>query len=326
MPKPPSRRATEALLSDSELAPLDESVHIWPGRHLQVGAARLHVRTTPTDNPNAEPALLVHGLGGAASNWTDFAGALRHRLAIDAIDLPGHGRSGPAPNNDYSPQAHATVVIAYLEQADRGAVHLVGNSMGGAVSILVASRRPDLVRTLTLISPAVPDLRPRIYPLRHDPRMAALAVPGLGALGMRRLAALSPESRVTGTIKLCFADPKRYPPERLRESIAEARDRRAMPWASSAFLRSMRGLALSQTLRGRTGWATIRSITAPTLVLWGDTDKLVAPDLAPYVAAAIPNARLLVLNDIGHTAMMEDPITSARAMLALVEDTAAVPS
>jgi pimeloyl-ACP methyl ester carboxylesterase len=52
----------------------------------------------------------------------------------------------------------------------------------------------------------------------------------------------------------------------------------------------------------------------------------VAPDLAPYVAAAIPNARLLVLNDIGHTAMMEDPITSARAMLALVEDTAAVPS
>jgi pimeloyl-ACP methyl ester carboxylesterase len=326
VPRPPSRRAARARLSDSALVALDDSVHMWPGHHVQVGAARVHVRTTPTDNPDADPALLVHGLGGAASNWTDFAALLRDRLAIDAIDLPGHGRSAPAVDNDYSPQAHATVIIAYLEQVDRGPVHLVGNSMGGAVSILVAARRPDLVRTLTLISPAIPDLRPRIYPLRHDPRMAALAVPGLGALGMRRMAALRPETRVKGTIKLCFADPLRYPPERLREAIAEARARKAMPWANVAFLRSMRGLALSQTLQGRRGWAAMRSIAAPTLVMWGDSDKLVAPDLAPYVAAAIPDARLLVLEDIGHTAMMEDPVTSARAMLALVEDSASVRS
>ncbi len=64
----------------------------------------------------------------------------------------------------------------------------------------------------------------------------------------------------------------------------------------------------------------MRRITAPTLVLWGDTDRLVAPDLAPYVAAAIPDSRLLVLDDIGHTAMMEDPVATARAMIALLDD------
>jgi pimeloyl-ACP methyl ester carboxylesterase len=61
-------------------------------------------------------------------------------------------------------------------------------------------------------------------------------------------------------------------------------------------------------------------------VLWGDTDRLVAPDLAPYVAAAIPDSRLLVLEHVGHTAMMEVPEITARAVLALVEDAAAITS
>jgi pimeloyl-ACP methyl ester carboxylesterase len=129
-----------------------------------------------------------------------------------------------------------------------------------------------------------------------------------------------------GTIKLCFADRRRYPEQRFREAVAEARARESMPWAHHAVLRSMRGLAAAQFLKGRVGWATLRDIKAPTLVLWGDTDRLVAPDLAPYVAAAIPDSRLLVLEHVGHTAMMEVPEITARAVLALVEDAAAITS
>ena len=71
----------------------------------------------------------------------------------------------------------------------------------------------------------------------------------------------------------------------------------------------MRGLVRSQFLQDRAAWAAMRTITAPTLVLWGDEDRLVAADLAPFVAAAIPDARLLVLDHVGHVAMMEDPQT-----------------
>ena len=300
---------------------------MWPGRHVQVGASRVHVRTTPTDAPDAEPALFVHGLGGASHNWTDLAGALRNRLAIDAIDLPGHGRSDPAVGKNYSPQAHADVVIGYLDEHADAPVHLVANSMGGAISILVAAQRPDLVRTLTLISPAVPDNRLRIFPLRNDRRLIALAVPVLGEWATKKFnAKFAPEVRAAGTIKLCFADPSRYPQQRMREAVEELRGRLSMPWADSAVLRSMRALVRAQFLRGRAGWATMRRIAAPTLVLWGDTDRLVAPDLAPYVAAAIPDSRLLVMERIGHTAMMEDPVGSARALLGLVEDAASVRS
>jgi pimeloyl-ACP methyl ester carboxylesterase len=327
MPKPPARTAPAARLSDAELAPRDESIRMWPGHFVDVGDCRIHVRTTPAGAADAEPALFVHGLGGASHNWTDFAGVLRNRLAIDAIDLPGHGRSGPPPNKNYSPRVHADVIIGYLAEHAETPVHLVANSMGGAISILVAAQRPDLVRTLTLISPAVPDNRLRIYPLRSDRRMAALILPVLGEWAVKRFnARYAPEIRAAGTIKLCFAEPSRYPEERMREAVDEMRERLSMPWADSAVLRSMRALARSQFLGSRSGWATMRRIAAPTLVLWGDTDRLVAPDLAPYVAAAIPDSRLLVLERIGHTAMMEDPIGSARALLGLVEDAAAVRS
>jgi pimeloyl-ACP methyl ester carboxylesterase len=326
MPKPPSRSVRTAALSDAVLASRDD-IRMWPGRHVEVGAARIHIRTTPSGNPDAEPALLIHGLGGSAPNWTDFAGVLRNRFASEAIDLPGHGRSGPAPRNDYSLDAHAGVVIQYLEQNDRGPVHLAGNSTGGAVSVLIAARRPDLVRSLTLISPAVPDNRVRAFPLRNDRRAALVVVPGLGELALRRYnRRYSVEARVRGTIALCFADPTRYPKERMREAVAEATARMSMPWAETAIARTTRGLAASQFIRRRVGWATLRRISAPSLVIWGDSDRLVAPDLAPYVAAAIPDSRLLVMKDVGHTAMMEMPEESARAMLALAEDAAAIRS
>jgi pimeloyl-ACP methyl ester carboxylesterase len=320
MPKPPSRTAPTAPLADTELPPIDAAAPSWPLRDVEVNGVTVTVRSTPSDNPDAEPALFVHGLGGSAANWTDFATVLRGRLAIDAIDLYGHGHSGPAPRKRYTLDAFADLVIAYVEQSGRGPVHLAGNSMGGAISIIVASRRPDLIRTLTLVSPAVPDNRLRLYPLKSDPTVGFLLLPVLGEFLVKQFnKRYAVDVRAKGTIKLCFAKPERFPAARMAEAVAEAQYRIDLPWAESAVLRSMRGLVTSQFLRGRTAWKSMRAITAPTLVLWGDTDRLVAPDLAPYVAAAIPDSRLLVLEDIGHTAMMEDPVSSARAVVALLD-------
>jgi pimeloyl-ACP methyl ester carboxylesterase len=309
-------------LSNTDLPSLDH-VTSWPGAEVDVLGQRIFVRTTSAQNDDAEPALMVHGLAGASVNWTDFAALLRTRLATQAIDLAGHGRSGPARGDDYSLAAHARTVIAYIEQSGRGPVHLISNSMGGAISLLVAGTRPDLVRTLTLISPAVPDLKVRVHPLRSDWRMGLLIVPLLGMVAMRKLGQVPVETRVKGTISLVFSDPARLPPQRYDELVDEARARAGMPWAELAVLRSTRGLVRSQFLRNRAGWAAMRRIQVPTLVIWGDEDKLVAADLAPFVAAAIPDSRLLVLPHVGHVAMMEAPDTCARAELALLEDVGA---
>src|SRR3954451_16185284 len=221
MVKSPSRHAPAARLADVALAPLDDSVRAWPAQVVEVDGLRGNVRRRPTANPQAEPALFVHGLGGSSHNWTDFAAVLRDHLAIEAIDLPGHGRSGPGRR--YSVDRHAQVVIRYLEVSGRGPVHLVGNSMGGAVVVVVAAKRPDLVRTLTLISPAVPDNRLRAFPLKNDPRTGGVVAPGVGeALPRYYNRRFTPEQRAKATIAMCFADPTRYPPQRMREAVEES--------------------------------------------------------------------------------------------------------
>jgi pimeloyl-ACP methyl ester carboxylesterase len=198
-------------------------------------------------------------------------------------------------------------------------VHLVGNSMGGLISILIAARRPDLVRSLTLISPAVPDLRPRR--LGTDPLLAVALLPGTAPLVRRRVRRFTPEQRARAIINLCFAQPSTVPPHRITEAANEIRTREDMHWATEALIRSLRGLVGTYFVRRSRGvWERMAAIEAPSLVVWGARDRLVDPALAPRVADTIPDARLLVLDDIGHVAQLEDPVTTARAMLGLLED------
>ena len=119
----------------------------WPGSF----AGSLFVRQGPR---GAEPGLFVHGLGGSATNWTDLMELLGDAVDGQALDLPGFGRSAPPADGRYTVGAHARAVVHHLEASRRGPVHLFANSLGGAVSIRVAVDRPDLVRTLTLVSPS----------------------------------------------------------------------------------------------------------------------------------------------------------------------------
>lgn len=267
----------------------------------------------PADAPRA---LYVHGLGGSSTNWTDFAALLAGTVRGTAIDLPGYGRSDPAPGGDYSIRSQARYVAAHIESGGADPVHLVGNSMGGLISVEVAATRPDLVRTLTLVSPAMPFYRPVSG---SDPRLALMALPGVSRMIERRMADVDPQVRAQAVIDLVFADASRVPPRRLAEQVDEVRERAGLPWAEDAFARSLRALIASFLRPGADNpWRLARRISAPTVVVWGEKDKLVNVRLAPRVSAAIPGAGLLVLAGVGHTAQLEAPEPTARAALGLI--------
>lgn len=306
-----------ATLSDAPLNSTEELPPPWPGRRVTLNGGVVYVRAT-RGGPDSEPALYVHGLGGASTNWTDYAGLLAHRLDGEAPDLFGFGRSGPAPRGDYSIETHVRTVIAAIERRGE-AVHLIGNSLGGLTTLLVAGRRPDLVTTLTLISPAIPDLRPPRQ--MSTPLFPLLLVPGIAKAVERRMAGISAEERVRAMLELCFADLDRVPDQRVAEAVDEARIRTDLPWASTALARSFRSLVATYLTPGpRNPWRVAAGITAPTLIIWGDKDKLVNVRNAPRLASVMPDARLLVLAGVGHTPQLEDPITSARATLALLDE------
>ncbi|MDD7934949.1 alpha/beta fold hydrolase [Actinomycetospora straminea] len=317
VPAPPLASASALGPTGTAAAPTP----YWPGRVVPVGrSGSLHVRETP--GPAGETAVYVHGLGGSSNNWTELAGALSARCRGLAVDLPGFGRTPPPSSGDYRPTAHAATIIAYLDDLQRhgtGPVHLLGNSLGGAVSLLVAAQRPDLVRTLTLVSPAMPDLRP--LPSRLGGKRAALALlPLLGASARAEQAAATPAERLARTMALCHADPDRVGPRAFAMAAAEAEERAALAHAPEALHRSFLGLLGTWLAPSpRSLWAAAARVGAPTLVVWGEVDRLVGVYRAAHTAAALPAGRLLRLPGVGHVAQIEQPQTVARAVLGLLD-------
>lgn len=308
------------LAPESAVRTLKRLAPPWPGREHLVGDQRLFVRETPATSPDAEPALYVHGLGGSAQNWTDLADVLSDRFAGQAVDLPGFGHS--APTAKYTIPALAQQVAAWIAQSGRGPVHLLGNSLGGAVSVYVAATRPHLVKSLTLISPAMPfaDVRrssqSRLLPL--------LALPRADRIAARAMAGLKPEKIVEQVITNCWAEPDSVPPQRRVEAIAEVRRRMHVPWNTQVYVRTFRGLVghfLQSYLPGSSSlWRLAAQITVPTLIIWGKQDRLMDVRLAPQLAKTVTDSRLLILDRVGHVAMMERPEVTGRAVVGMLDE------
>lgn len=312
-PQPGRAPITHVPLTRTPLPHLDGSRPPWTGS-FEKG---LHVRRTPGEK--GATAVYVHGLGGSATNWTDLAAQLSPFTDGVSVDLPGFGMSEPPPDFDFSLDSHARVLGDYIAGLDSGPVQLLGNSMGGAVALLVAARRPELVRTLTLISPAMPDLRVNINRL-SDPLMAFAYLPFVGPGVRRRLAALGPRERAMQVINLCFAEPAAFTESRLADLTEEHSARAGLAWAAPALARSTFGIFRTWAARGAASlWAVAPAVTAPTLVVWGMRDRVISVRRAARTARLIPDARLLVLPRTGHVAQMERPNAVAKAVLGMWE-------
>jgi pimeloyl-ACP methyl ester carboxylesterase len=278
----------------------------------------LTVRSRPPARAGLPPALYVHGLGGSSQNWSALMQLLDDVVDSEALDLPGFGDSPPPDDGDYSVTGHARAVIRYLDAAGRGPVHLLGNSLGGAVTTRVAAVRPDLVRTLTLVSPALPELRVQ----RNAVPTALLAVPGVATLFTRLTKGWTAEQRVRGVLALCYGDPGRVSPEGFRNAVEEMERRLRLPYFWDAMARSARGIVDAYTLGGQHGlWRQAERVLAPTLLIYGGRDQLIGFRMAQKAARAFRHSRLLTLPEAGHVAMMEYPETVANAFRDLLADT-----
>ena len=198
-------------------------------------------------------------------------------------------------------------------------VHLIASSLGGAVAVKLAATRPDLVKTLTLISPALPDPRPHL----DQVHFAVISLPGVGPRLLRKYDALPPQNRVADVITNCFSDPSRFAKERFAAEVAELARRDTLDHATAALIGTIRTLTADFFRKGRhTAWRDAARITAPTLVIYGSHDRVVDPRLAGRAAHAFANARIVVLPRTGHLAHMEHPAQVAAEITIMLDATA----
>ncbi|MFI6120204.1 alpha/beta fold hydrolase [Streptomyces sp. NPDC051064] len=302
------------------VAPTVSAVRVAEGEELRSVALpglTLTVRSRPPEAEGADPALFVHGLGGSSQNWSALMPLLADTLDSEAVDLPGFGDSPPPDDGNYSVTGHARAVIRLLDAGGRGPVHLFGNSLGGAVATRIAAVRPDLVRTLTLISPALPEIRVQ----RPAVPTALLALPGVASLFAWLTRDWTAEQRTRGAMALCYGDPARISDEAFRHAVAEMERRLELPYFWDAMTRSARGIVDAYTLGGQHGlWRQAERVLTPTLLVYGGRDQLVSYRMARRASAAFRESRLLTLPEAGHVAMMEYPEAVAQAFRELLDE------
>ncbi len=270
----------------------------------------------PADGPLM---VLVHGLGGSLLNWAALAPLLTETCRVVALDLAGFGHTRGGSRST-SVQANQRLLHRFLTEVAGAPAILVGNSMGGLISILQAAHRPDTVAGLVLVDPALPiSLR-----ARPDPRVvatfAAFLVPAVGRrLLARRRDTTSAEEAAHDLLRLCCEDPSRVPSDVVDLHVKLAGERRQYSDVDSEMLSAAQSLLW--VLADRRRYASLqRSIDAPVLLLHGDRDRLVDIASARVAADANPSWRFEVAHGVGHVPQLEVPDWTAEQILGWLGD------
>ncbi len=288
------------------------------------GSGRLGARWADIDGPvhyldfggpaRGPVIVCVHGLSGSAANWSALAPLLTDRYRVLAPDLAGHGltRSGGRGTDVL---ANRDLLGRFIRSMSAGPVILMGNSMGGMISLLTAAESPEMVAGLILVDPALP-----FVPARPDLLVAAMfALGGMPVIGRAMLGGvrnLPPDAAVAGMLSLCCAEPSRVPPAVRALHVEVARRRAQFTDADGDMANATRSVIATAGL-GRAGLGYrqgIRRVDCPVLLLHGERDRLVPVSAARSAARANPSWSLVVLPGAGHAPQLEVPAECAAAI------------
>jgi pimeloyl-ACP methyl ester carboxylesterase len=283
----------------------------WAGvrsEWVDLGGTRAHVLRADGAE-QGPPQVLVHGLGGAATNWLEVLPDLARRGPVVAPDLPGFGRTRPPRSQASRVTTNARFLKALLDELgfERAVVH--GNSMGGLLSVLLAELAPERLAGLVLTSPAMPSPRSRVH--RTDPRTVArfapFVLPGVGRLVLARMwAQMTPDQLYADTAGFVHGNPERLREELVEVAVENVAYGRDQEWRVRGFATAAESL-VAMLVGGRRVWRAVDRLTVPTLLLWGDADALVGPAVIDGLRRRRPDWDHHTFTDVGHCPQLEAP-------------------
>lgn len=257
-------------------------------RFVQVNGLRVRYRSAGERGP---VLVLLHGIGRTLEDWSQNMLELGQSHRVFAPDFPGCGFSDK-PTLPYTTPFLAGFVRDFMRALNLERVTLVGNSMGGGISLEFAVQFPELLEGLVLVAPA--GMGPKGAQF-----LGLCSIPVFGEL-------ISRPSRVGSkrALELLFAD---------RNMMTQARAERdfelsSQPGATRAFLKMLRFMANRHGAKPafyNRSLENAANVRVPTLVVWGVQDHILPVEYAPVAAKTIPGSRLQVYDPCGHFPMLE---------------------
>jgi len=254
-----------------------------PGKVIDLAGAPIHY----VDEGSGPTVILIHGFGGHTFSYRHQIADLSRDHRVVALDLLGYGYSGRTKDADYSLTAQAGRVIGLMDALGIERASLVGHSMGGEVAMRVAAGHPDRVERLGLVASVSGDTPNRLRGLRF----------------VRPLLPLMSHIAVDRILRVSFSDPSKI--------TAEVRDAYTDPMQIRG---SMDGLHRMMSDAKRDEAINYERITQPTLILWGDDERLLPEFMLERLRQRLPRADLITVMAAGHVLLEEQPAACNRVL------------
>lgn len=269
---------------------------------ITVGGRKTRVRVA--GDPSNPPALLLHGITRSLEDWSEQFDRLAPNYRVITLDLPGFGFSERRPEPATLTSLARGVVETLDELGEQRAAHVVGNSLGGATAMQLLALQPDRVRSLVLVNSAGFG-RKVTWGLRMQ------GIPGVGRYSVSHPTPVG--ARVAE--RLIFADPALATRDRVNHGLTIAKQ----PGAAEFQLEMVHHLG--SVLRGvRPGWrrdllSEVTPHQRPTLIMWGDRDRILPAKHLEEARRAFPEAQTHVFTGIGHMPQIEAPAKFSELVL-----------
>lgn len=272
---------------DKPRAALEATYLNAPADYQDVAGLRLHVRESgPRDAP---AVILLHGFGASLHTWEPWAERLSRDHRVIRFDLPGFGLTGPDPTGDYSDRRSLHVLAALMDRLGIERASLIGNSLGGKIAWRFAAQDPGRVDKLVLISPdgfASPG-----FEYGKTPEVPFM---------LKLLPHVLPTALLRMSLAPAYGDPEAL----TEETLTRYRDLMLAPGVRDAIIARTGQVMLEDPA------PSLRSIQAPTLLLWGEKDAMIPITNAADYVRTMPHATLVSLPGLGHVPFEEAPDVS----------------
>jgi pimeloyl-ACP methyl ester carboxylesterase len=274
-----------ACLGCASLRPFEEIRREEPeDRFLRIGDQLVHVETAGS----GPPLVLLHGFGASTYSWRRVMPRLAESFRVIAVDLSGFGYTQrPADRSRYTREAQGELVLAVMEALGVESAHLMGHSYGGGISLWIAWKHPERVRSLVLVDSSAPTYS-------YDRRSRAASFRPLTALFLRTWV-LRP-SIVRKALLRSFYDDSLVTPELVQAYW----DRLRVQGVIDAYY------GLTVPVRGPVETVVLEEIRVPTFIVWGAEDPLISVESGRRAAERM-HAEFVVLEKTGHVPMEERP-------------------
>jgi pimeloyl-ACP methyl ester carboxylesterase len=300
---------------------IEKSLHFEPLFRRPPGGFKYKLELVETKGPristlfagdeNAEPLVLIHGLGATKASWLTIVPQLAKRFRVIAIDLPGFGASDK-PMGRYDAPWFAHRVTGLLDALGIDRAYIAGNSMGGRIAMELGIRHSDRVKAIACLCPAA------AFSKRPALRLVRVLRPELGIIASRL-----PRSRILPSMRQLFADPECVEESWYDAAVDDFLSVWRSPRARMAFFASMRNIYLDEPVGEQGFWNRLKTMTTPALYIYGKHDVLISHHFAKKVRRHLPGAEIAVWSDCGHVPQIEFPNRTADALIGFYDRAAA---